>query len=102
MFLVQFHLNQQRWIGMLFMAQLLGSSHLRSLLVLLPGITANVSKFNYYRYIHMVNALIRDASNRDLWFVDDWQSEIHLKNRMETEKGKGKKKPKGVGELATW
>ena len=51
---------------MLFMAQLLGSSHLLSLLVLLPGITANVSKFNYYMNIHMVNALIRDASNRDL------------------------------------
>ena len=51
---------------MLFMAQLLGSSHLRSLLVLMPGIAANVSKFNYYMYIHMVNALIRDASNRNL------------------------------------
>ena len=70
------------------------------LLFSLPGNAADVSKVNHY--IYLVNALIRDASNRDLWFVDDWPSEIHLKNRMETEKGKGKKKPQGVGELAAW
>ena len=81
------------------MAQLLGSSPLCSLLLLfsLPGSAANVSRVNYH--IELVDALIRDASNRDLWFVDDWQKEIHLKNIMETEKGEGKKKHSGVGEL---
>ena len=51
---------------MLFMAQLLGSSPLCSLFLLfsLPGNAANVSRVNYY--IQLVNALIRDASNRDL------------------------------------
>ena len=34
------------------------------LLFSLPGNAADVSKVNYY--IYLVNALIRDASNRDL------------------------------------
>ena len=82
------------------MAQLLGSLPLCSLLLLfwMPGNAANVSRVNYY--IQLVNALIRDATNLDLWFVDDWQKEIHSKNRMETEKVKGKRKQQGVGELA--
>ena len=48
------------------MAQLLGSSPLCSLSLLfsLPGNAANVSIVYYY--IQLVNALIRDASNRDL------------------------------------
>ena len=48
------------------MAQLLGSLPLCSLFLLfsLPGNAANVSRVYYY--IRLVNALIRDASNRDL------------------------------------
>ena len=33
-------------------------------------------------------------------FVDDWQREIQMKNRMETEKEKGKEKQQLVGQLA--
>ena len=48
------------------MAQLLGSLPLcsRFLLFSLPRNAANVSRVYYY--IQLVNALIRDASNRDL------------------------------------
>ena len=33
-------------------------------------------------------------------FVDDWQREIQMKNRMETEKEKGKEKQQLVGQVA--
>ena len=33
-------------------------------------------------------------------FVDDWQREIQMKNRMETEKEKGKEKQQWVGQVA--
>lgn len=33
-------------------------------------------------------------------FVDDWQREIQMKNRMETEKEKGKEKQRLVGQVA--
>ena len=33
-------------------------------------------------------------------FVDDWQGEIQMKNRMETEKEKGKEKQQLVGQVA--
>ena len=48
------------------MAQLLGSLSLCSLSLLFssPGNAANVSRVYYY--IQLVNALVRDASNRDL------------------------------------
>ena len=32
-------------------------------------------------------------------FVDDWQREIQMKNRMETEKEKGKEKQQLVGQV---
>ena len=32
-------------------------------------------------------------------FVDDWQREIQMKNRMETEKEKGKEKQRLVGQV---
>ena len=99
LFLVQFHLNQQRWTRMLFMAQLLESSLWFSLSSSFswPGNDTNVSRINYF--IQLVNVLIRDASNWDLWFVNDWQREIQLRNSMETERGK-EGKQLGVGQLA--
>ena len=33
-------------------------------------------------------------------FVDDWQREIQMKNRVETEKEKGKEKQQLVGQVA--